>query len=54
MSALGCFGIWLGLAIGNLLFQYLTSKRYATAVERSYFQALPLFAVWLAQVWRPA
>jgi hypothetical protein len=42
-------GVWVGCSGGNFLFQASTSQDWHMAVMRSYFQAWPLFALWIAQ-----
>jgi hypothetical protein len=45
--------IWLALIAANLLYAWLASapprEAISTALERSWFQAIPLLCVWLAQ-----
>jgi hypothetical protein len=57
MSAFVLASIWLGLVIGNAISVPVSGVEAATAVERSFFQALPLIVVWIVQylaTWRPA
>jgi hypothetical protein len=39
--------LWLGLTVGNFLYQWITTHNWSTAVERSFFQGATLFAAWL-------
>jgi hypothetical protein len=41
------FGIWLGGAIGHYLNQAIDQEMWWQAIDRSYFQGLALFCVWI-------
>lgn len=45
--------LWTALTVGNFLYQALTSGNWAAATERSFFQGVAIFAVWLTIVLRP-
>lgn len=40
--------IWIGLTIGNVLYQVFASHNWMQATERSFFQGGAIFACWLA------
>jgi len=42
--------LFIGLIIGNFLYQYSNDKDWNIAIERTYFQFTALFAVWII-VW---
>ena len=39
--------IFIGLMLGNILYQQLTKQDYVVAFERSWFQGWALLDVWL-------
>jgi len=42
--------LFIGLMVGNFLYQYSNDKDWYIAIERTYFQFTALFAVWII-VW---
>jgi hypothetical protein len=39
--------IWLGLVAANLAYAAMASAAWDAAIERSFFEALPLLVVWV-------
>jgi hypothetical protein len=39
---------FLGLALGNFIYQYFSKQNYTVALDRSFFQGIALFAIWIA------
>jgi len=49
VPCISLFGLWLGLAAGNFVYQCFAGNSWATATERSFFQLAAFVALWLTQ-----
>jgi len=50
ITLLDLLGLFIGLIIGNFLYQQFNNKEWDVAIERAYFQFTALFSVWII-VW---
>jgi hypothetical protein len=48
LSGASLIGIIFGLTLGNFAFQVFVSQDWSTAVERSFFQCIAIFCVWIS------
>lgn len=46
-----CIGTFIGLAVGNFAWAYVTGGSYHAAFEHSYFQYVALLTVYLVNRW---
>lgn len=44
------FGLFIGLAAGNFVFQVFTNQNWMVAFDRSFFQFVALFSVWIVNL----
>ncbi len=45
--AVGLLFLLAGLSLGNFIYQFLGHQNWHLAAERSFFQFIALFAVWI-------
>jgi hypothetical protein len=38
---------FLGLALGNFIYQCFSKQNYSVAIDRTFFQGIALFAIWI-------
>jgi hypothetical protein len=45
---MGLFAIWFWLTVGGIAYHSLGPRDWSAAFDHSYWQAMALFAVWIA------